>query len=463
MRKILLFTISIFLVFSLKAQLPDLPEILEEQIMQEHFDLTYNEQVQEFDKNENQYYRYVPRDGGTDTLFGYRWDDEFEEWVLKCRIVRTMNEEELPVTKLIQLLTFDSIWVDGLHYDYSYNDNNDLTEVVIMYWKPDAMVWENYFRMQRTYDDGFKLTNILTQWWSDNTQQWVDFHSKTFVYNGDQLESDTVKVYLDMMSEWMNFFYNSYAYDDSGTRISKTNHLWLAFMNDWSKNYRLMYYYDDSEENIVQVVGQNWDMFDQAWNDRNRYNYTYDDAGDMVQYVFEKKKLFDSVWVEKVKIDYTYDGMGNMIQYVWQYKPHFDTVWNNFKQVYFSYDENGNMIERIEQRWDEDVADWVNYSKWEMAIEYPAITGVYENNESEISATFKNPYMNGDVIHLSGVLNTRNFKLMVFDLTGKMVEKINVSGKTSAVLKNQLIPGLYLVILTNDKDFKLTQKMIVSD
>lgn len=463
MKRILFFVISTFFALSLSAQMPDLPEILEEQLIQEHFDLTYNEQVQEQENTENQYYRYVPRDGGTDTLFGYKWDMEFEEWTLKCRIVKTMNEDEQPVTKLIQILTFDSVWVDGLHYDYSYNDNNSLTEVVIMYWKPDAMIWENYFRMQRTYNDDDKLTSISTQWWADDTQQWVDFQNKSFVYDGDYLSADTVKVYMDFMGEWMNFFYNSYAYDDAGKRISKTNSLWLAFMNNWSKNYRLLYNYDDSGEDIVQVIGQSWDMFDQAWNDRNRYNYTYDDEGDMVQYIFEKKKMYDSLWIQKVKVDYTYDGQGNMLQFVWQYKPHFDTVWNNFKQVFFSYDQNGNMIERIEQRWDMDVSDWVNYSKWEMAIEYPAITKVFETDKSKITATFKNPYMNGDVIHLSGVSNKGNFKLMVFDLTGKMIEKINVSGKTSAVLKNELKPGLYLVILTNNKDFHLTQKMVISD
>ena len=47
MKRILFFVISTFFALSLSAQMPDLPEILEEQLIQEHFDLTYNEQVQE--------------------------------------------------------------------------------------------------------------------------------------------------------------------------------------------------------------------------------------------------------------------------------------------------------------------------------------------------------------------------------------------------------------------------------
>lgn len=460
MKKILLFASGLFIVFSLRAQMPELPDILQEQLMQENFDLTHNEQVQEQEQNEDQYYRYVPRNGGTDTLFGYKWDSTYEDWALKCRIIKTLNGEEAPVEKLVQILTFDSLWIDGLRYDYSYNENNYLTEVVIMYWKADAMIWENYFRVERNYNDNDNLTGISTQWWSDINQDWLDFQNKSFVYNGDYLTSDTVKVYMDFMGEWMNFFYNVYAYNDAGQRTEKTNYLWLAFMNDWSKNYRLIYNYND-DENITLITGQNWDVFDQAWNDRNRYNYSYDDEGDMVQYIFEKKKPYDTIWKEKVKIDYSYDVQGNLSLFVWQYKPEFDTVWNNFKQVFFSYDENGNMIQRIEQQWEMDLNDWVNYSKWEMAIDYPTITDVFDQDDSKITATFKNPYMNGDVIHLSGI-KRGNFRLMVFDLTGKMIEKINVTGKTSAVLHKELKPGLYLVILTNNKDFHLTQKMVVS-
>ncbi len=462
MNKFLLFILSLVFGFSLNGQIPDLPEILQEQFMQEKYDLTYNQEIEEQEKSEDDYYRYIPRNGGTDTLYGYKWNRELEEWILRCRIIKTLNDEELPTEKLVQIFTPDSLWLDGLFFEYSYNDGYDLTEVVIQHYRPDSMVWVNHFRMERTYNDDGNLNDILTQWWSRFNEEWVDHHNKVFTYNNDLLVADTVKIYFHFSDEWRKFFYNEYGYNDSGLKITKTNYLWSPFFDFWLENYRLVYSYDDAGENIILVTGQVRPSPDADWKDVTRYNYTWDDDDNLSLYVFEKWIHWDSVWVEKVMIDYTYDDAGNLSQFVWQFKPMMDTVWHNFKQAFFTYDDMGNMLEKTEQRWAIDEEDWVNFRRWVMAIQYNVITDIYDNQEEEIKAIFRNPYQNGDMIQLDG-LEEKPYTAQIFDINGRVVETYQLSGNNQFVLQNKLNTGLYILTISDGQKVYLKRKLMVAN
>lgn len=461
MNKILLFILSLGIGISLNAQIPELPEILQEQLMQEKFDLTNNVEVEEQEKSEDEYYRYVPRNGGTDTLFGYKWNKDLEDWDLKCRIIKTLNDSELPAEKLVQMFTPDSLWLDGLFYEYTYNENDDLTEVLIQYYKADSMVWVNHFKMQRTYNDAGDLNDIMTKWWSKFNEDWVDHHNKVFTYNDQAyLVADTVKVFNHFMEEWHSFLYNGYAYNDSGIRTTKTNYIWLMFI-DWTENYRLVYSYDDDNENIILVVGQFKPTPDSDWKDVTRYNYTYNDADKLTLYVFEKWNNFDSIWFEKVMIDYTYDANNYLSQFVWQHKPFHDSVWRNFKQAFFTFDENGNMTEKTEQRWDFMAEEWVNFRKWIMAIEYTIMTDIFTEADSQIHAQFRNPYQNGDLIKLDG-LQQKAYTFKLLDINGKVVEMQNLSGNNQVILQNKLNPGIYILTLSDGQRVNLTKKLMVA-
>lgn len=462
MKRFFLFAISFIFAISLSAQMPDLPEILQEQFEQEQLDLTISYDEQEQEKTEEDYYRFIERTGGSDTLLGYRWHKEIEDWILKCRIIVTKNDEEKPSDKLIQLLTDDGSWKNGLFFQYTYNDNSQLTELLIQYWRGDSLQWVNHFRKELSFNDGGNLSDILTQWWSKFNDEWVDHHNKVFTYNGDQLQADTVFIFIFMMEEWKNFRYDEFAYNDSGLRTSKTMYFWWFFLEEWKKTHRYNYTYDDSGEQIITVVGQKWFGDDAGWKDKHRYNYTYNDAGDLTLYLFEAWNHFDSLWMEKVKFDYYYNDAGWLSQYVWQFKHFEDEAWKNKKQVFFTYDDSGNVIERLNQRWGVMSEEWVNFSKWEMVLEYYKITGLFDEKESnKIAATFRNPYQTGDQIRFSG-LESGNYSLQLYNLNGQLVEVAEMGSSDQASFRTNPGQGLYIMVLNNNGKRVFNSKLLVT-
>ena len=239
-----LFFIAI-LALGLQSQIPMLDEILQEKFEQETFDLTMDfDEVQQENTEEN-YYKFVERDFGNDTLLGYKWNRQTEEWILRVRIVKVYNDAEQVTEKYFQVLKDDGTWKEGLRYDYTFTDGGDPLGLLIQHWAEDAGDWVNHVKRMHHYNDGGKLAAIKTQWWSRWHEEWVDYHLKRFAWNGDMLVADTVKMKMPMFDGWVNHHYNEYNYSDAGLKLDKTQFLWWHFNEAWkkSKKFNLFVHY----------------------------------------------------------------------------------------------------------------------------------------------------------------------------------------------------------------------------
>ncbi len=457
------FTTVIAFVFAigLYAQVPELPEILQEKLDQEQLDFTISYDENEQDKSEEQYYRFIERTAGSDTLLGYRWNRDTEEWMLRARIIKNYNDDEQLTEKYFQHYTHDSVWVEGLYFSYAYTDSGEPSEMIIQYWDADSATWVNHFKKTHFYDDAGKLTKIRTQWWSGRHEKWVNHQLKKFAWNGDLLEADTVKVHFPMTDGWTNHHYSAYHYTDAGLKISKVIFTWRHFMEVWKKARRLVYSYNDSGENVIAMTVQKWFGEDAGWKDFHRYNYSYNDDGDLSGLIFEYWNYFHSIWVERKKVNYGYDDAGWMNHIVWQSKHSPDSDWANVKQAFITYDDLGNMTERIEQYWNKHNEEWVNFRKWEMVLQYRSITGIFERPESDVKAIFANPYRNGDEISFKG-LEDDIYQLQLFDISGKLIESKEINPNGQASFSSSLHNGMYIMVLSNAHGPVFNTKLMVN-
>ncbi len=463
MKRLVFITVLLAGWLGLQAQIPELPEILQEKFDQEQLDLTVNYQDEtENENSEENYYRFIERTLGNDTLLGYRWNRETEEWMLRARIIKMYNDDDLVTDKYFQTYKHeDSTWHEGLYYQYSYNDNDDLTELLIQRWNEDSTVWVNHFRKINTYDDAGVLTEIVTQWWSRMHEEWVNHHQKLLTWNDDLLEADTVKVHRYNSDGWKNHHYSAYSYTDEGVKTSRTFYLWRHYHNEWAKKRRFNYSYNDSTGYLAHVLSQMWRGYDSVWKNQYRYNYTYDGDGNVSVYLFEYWNFFHEEWVEKVKIDYEYNDQGWMSHFVKQYKMFFFDDWMNVKQASFQYDGNGNMTEKIEQHWDRHEEEWVNYRKWEMVLQYKTITGIYDHEQSGIEAIYPNPYRPGDPIRFNG-LESGTYQLQLFDINGRLLESRVVEQQTTTGFTSNLRSGLYIMVLSDNSKVLLNSKLLIT-
>jgi hypothetical protein len=461
MKKITSLVLFILFAFALQAQIPQLPEILQEKFEQEQLDLTMTYDETENIKSEEEYYNYINRDFGVDTLLGYRWNLELEDWELRARIIETYDANELLVEKVFQTRTPDSTWLDGLYFQYTYNGLGNLTEMIIQHWRPDSAVWVNHFKKTQDYNADDLLTDINTFWWHWWGEEWIDHHHKIFTYNVDTLIADTVQVFNHFLDEWIDFFYNEFVNNDAGKKIQKTNYRKWWGMGDWHANFRWNYTYDTTGEYVTQITGQDWHFFLEEWVDFNRYNYTYDGAGNKTYYLYERWHHVDSLWKGKVQVDYFYNDAGLLSQYVMQHKPWWMEDWRNKKQAFFTYDADSNLIEKVCQLWNLDTEDWVNFRKWVMFLDYDGLVGIGDDLEStSIRAIFPNPYQPGNTISFEG-LEPGNYSVNILDISGRMVDSQPYAPGQGVSVRSAYNPGMHVILLTNNKEILYRGKIIL--
>lgn len=461
MKKYLAAVIALVLAFSLQAQLPELPSILQEKLDQEQLDLTINYDEIDQDKSEEQYYKFINRDTGNDTLLGYRWNRHTEEWMLHARIIKIYNDAEQVTDKYFQFYTDNGHWKEGLYFDYAYNDAGKPLEMIIQHWSEDASNWINHFKKSHFYNDAGQLSKIRTQWWSRWHHEWINHHLKKFVWNGDILVADTVKVHRPMMDRWMYHHYNSYSYTDAGKKTSKTRYTLRHHHNDWMKTTRFTYHYDDSGELLITVVNQKWFGDDGGWKNLHRYNYSYNDGSHVIVSIIENWNHHHFIWIEKRKIEYGYNDAGWMNHIVWRAKHSPDANWSNIKQANISYDDGGNMNEKIIQLWNHHHHLWVNFKKWTMLMQYYAIAGQDDNAKTDIKAIFPNPYSSGDMISFSG-LEEGNYRLQLFDVRGTLIETKEILKNGKVYFSSKLPNGLYIMVVSDKSGYLIKTKLIVN-
>jgi hypothetical protein len=462
MKNILPVAFCILFVAAIQAQVPQLPEILQEKFEQEQLDLTKTYDETENINSEEDYYVYINRDMGVDTLMGYRWNIELEQWDLRARIIETYGTNELLMEKLFQIWTPDSTWLDGLYFQYTYNGLGNLTEMIIQHWRPDSAIWVNHFKKTQDYNADDLLTDINTYWWHWWGEEWIDHHHKIFTYDLQLLVADTVQVFNHVLDEWMDFLYNEFVNNDAGKKVQKTNYRKWWGMGDWHANFRWNYEYESTGEYVTQITGQDWHPFIEDWVDFTRYNYTYDDTGNKTYYLLERWDHFDSAWKEKVQIDYSYNDAGYLAQYIMQHKPMWLGDWVNKKQAFFTYDSEGNMIEKIVQHWNRDVEDWINFEKWEMLLDYKGgLTGIGEDTfSSGIQGFFKNPYPIGTPINFTG-LEPGIYSVKLVDVTGRTIESQPYYPGQAITINNAYHHGLHFIILSDDQNILYRGKIIL--
>ena len=463
MKKIFSFAFMFACSLGLVAQVPQLPEILQEKINQEHLDLTVDyEDGTENENSEENYYRFIERTLGNDTLMGYQWNRETEEWVPRARIVKIYNDDEQVTGKYFQIYVHrDSTWREGLYFQYDYNTSGDLTELLIQYWNPDSAVWVNHFKKTNNYDDAGNLTEILTQWWSVRKNEWVDHQQKLLTWNDGLLVADTVKIHRFMSDGWMNHHYSAYSYNDAGVKTTRTFYIWKHHDGNWKKVRRFNYNYDSSTGDLANVVSQKWRGDDIGWKDQYRFNYTYDDDGNVTVYLFEFWNYYKEEWTEKVKIDYEYDDQGLMVHFVRQQMNFFLDDWMNVKQASFQYDDDGNMTEKIVQFWDRHNEEWVNYRKWEMILQYKMLSGISDVEKTDVRAVFANPYRPGDPISFAG-LESGTYGLQLFDINGRLLETRTVEQRSQTAFTTDLRNGLYIMMLSDNSRVLFHSKLLIA-
>lgn len=460
MKKITFFLATILLSCGLWAQQFEIPEIINEKLSQEETDLTIVKDFEEVNLSEENYYRSISRNSGTDTIIGYKWNHHNQEWVMRDRIIKIYDANEQVTEKFYQYLSPNNGWVNGIHYTYTYDNNGNRTGKVIRLWHRIDQEWVNWHQRLNTFNNLDKLVETKTQRWAPDTGIWVNRHQRLFAYDSETMLADTIKYWRLFQAEWKNKYFNKYIYDSTGQIKARVVFDWKPFYSIWVKERRHLYFFNDLDQ-LAGAWHQNWHPFLQIWTNAARNLFQYDDNGNRTTNLFQKWNRHTNDWKGKEMRLFTYDANDLLTEVTFKHKRFWQQTWHNYRHLEFEYDADGNMIEKLVQHWSEYFQEWYNFRLWQMVLDYKNTTAGFANNpDKNLEVRFANPYKIGSPIMFSGMPEGTSL-LKVYDLSGKLITSRNVHNDR-IYLNENMEPGLYIMTLEKDNKILKQEKMIIS-
>jgi hypothetical protein len=203
-----------------------------------------------------------------------------------------------------------------------------------------------------------------------------------------------------------------------------------------------------------KLYGTTWKAFGFTLNDYN-YLYQFDLSSDDPSTIINSKQIIDSLQVPSsfgtLKI-----GPDGKI-YVRYANSDFLGVINfpNLPGTACNYLRNGFYIGN--QTYQYGLNNYIEYTK------YCDITGISTHGENDNGINiFPNPFSTQTVLRSDIFLQNANFT--VYNSFGQTVKEIqNISGQTFTFNRGNLLSGLYLICLSEDKKIIATKKVLITD
>ncbi len=459
---ILMFIAGVATATTLMAQNFEIPEIVNEKLEAEALDLSITPDYEEVDLSEENYYEYVYRQGGTDTIIGFVWNKDTQSWKKHDRIIKIYDANEQVVEKFYQYLNPNHGWINGLHFTYTYDDAGNRTEKTVQIWRRINQEWVNHFHRSNVFNSFNKLIKATTQRWSIDSAIWINRHNRSFYYNEDTLKADTIKVWGKYMQTWKYKKMHKFHYDIDGNLKARMAFQWKHSSNIWALDHRTLFGYNNDGW-LKGVKIQAYKPIHQVWINKARHAFEYDADGNRTLNLKEIWEKHDWIGVEMRLFQYNIND--NLTQAVFKAKKPWHPTWHNLKKVNLAHDDNGNIVKKLVQNWSEYFQMWYNHRLWKMIISaksgYAGIDDL-NNNTEKIEISFANPYTKGIPVTISG-LQPGQYQVHVVDLSGKIVFKTEIESNAEVFINDDLHKGVYIISLVKNNQLISKQKMIVAN
>jgi hypothetical protein len=156
---------------------------------------------------------------------------------------------------------------------------------------------------------------------------------------------------------------------------------------------------------------------------------------------------------------YTYNSTGDTLNWVNQEWNVPDSGWANKSQVLYSYDSHNLLTEKLEQSWTSKSSSWVNAKKSDYF--YSEFIGIGEHPAKEKPCFYANPMVAGNSIYCPDFRTGEEYLLKVCSLSGTEVYRTAFRGGETVTISKSLSPGLYFLIIEENKNILYQDKIVI--
>jgi hypothetical protein len=222
-------------------------------------------------------------------------------WQNSAIMTNTLNEDGT-VKETMTQAWLEGKWTDAMKTAYTYNGNK---QVLTAYSQINAEgTWFDFSKITYTYNDQKQLTNQITQVFNMLTMQLVNAEQETYSYNSDGTENQVTTQTWNTSNQWENATRYTNTYDNAKKVIADLNEKWEnnAWVNDSKTSYTF-----NAAGLIQESTDQTWT--NNEWVNSSKDQYTYSN-NDITEILTQEWDTSLSQWKNDSRLTYTYGGTG---------------------------------------------------------------------------------------------------------------------------------------------------------
>ncbi len=251
------------------------------------------------------------------------WKNNDWENSLKYGII--LNEKAYPEIDSLQFWENNN-WQNKFKHFYTYNSNNDVTEMLTQTWNDTTNMWTNLMKLNINYNDEYKITENYTEVWSDTG--WSSFQREFYNYDVNTKLCTDRKTQMKMGDEWMDLSRITYSYNNENLKTEELHESWIFFQSKWTKSISYQYEYNGDAQEVTKII-EEWDV----------------STGAKTKY-------------QKISTSYTNNFISEELIQEWG-----DNNWVNTDLNTYTIEDNQITV-TLWQKWDSTNNKWYNFQRW---------------------------------------------------------------------------------------------------
>ena len=263
----------------------------------------------------------------------------------------------------------------------TYDNKNRLLSLIQQDWDTDTEEWVNAIKTTYTYNNNGDITQMLMESWEEG--EWMDAMKTTMNYDGNNnLINSKFEIMLD---EWTVFTYTEFTYDINHNVLTEINQTGLS--GPLTNNTKEIFTYD-TNNNQLTSTNQIWNV--DTWENQSKTINTYNAKNYILTYTYQSWESGD--WVNFNKQTFTYNS--NDDETGWLSQKWVSGSWENLAQHISTYDTRHNLTTELQQIWEN--SDWLNTQKY-----------TYTYNNSDLMLTeLSQEYRDNEWLNVAQTTNT---------------------------------------------------------
>jgi hypothetical protein len=368
----------------------------------------------------------------------------------------------------------NSVWVNNMKDEFTYNASGMNTLDVMSYWNTDNGQYELSDKVEYAYDENGYLVTEIYYSWETNTLQWVNLSKSEYSYNSEGMLTSSLSYYWDMAgSQWMIGSKNEITYNSQRNVVLDIIYYLNPVDSTWINEYKTENEYNANGSISISTYFS-WNSITSLWINQLKSEYTYDSDNLLTLEVDYQWNQDSNQWVNNEKHSYSYDGNMNMIiemYYEWN-----GTFWNNTEKDELTYNNAysyndlilplyfgetsylSHMLTGIvESDSDDNGASYYLYSNSIFNYSAFELTGIAENLQPNAIVY---PQPASGLVTFKWNNNTGSLYLKLYAVSGKLVLTRRVENDETLSIAG-LASGLYLYTLKGNSGILISGKLSV--